>query len=144
MGVVGRSRALPRARRPARRPVLGRVRTGRRGRSGSVPLQRCPDLRGAGSVPHTGRPPMRLGTIRTASGTSAVRIDGDLAIEIGASDVGALLAAADWRAQAGAAGGPPHPGPGLSYAPRLAPPGENNRLRRHQRPPTTATGAGAP
>jgi len=33
---------------------------------------------------------MRLGTIRTASGTSAVRIDGDLAVEIGASDVGAL------------------------------------------------------
>ena len=33
---------------------------------------------------------MRLGTIRTASGTSAVRIDGDLAIEIGASDVGTM------------------------------------------------------
>ena len=35
---------------------------------------------------------MRLATIRTGSGTSAVRIDGDQAIECGAGDVGTLLA----------------------------------------------------
>ena len=67
---------------------------------------------------------MRLGTIRTASGTSAVRIDGDLAIEIGASDVGALLAAGDWRAQAGAAGGSQHRIADLSYAPVVPRPGK--------------------
>ncbi len=67
---------------------------------------------------------MRLGTIRTASGTSAVRIDGDLAIEIGASDVGALLAAGDWRAQAGAADGPRHRIADLSYAPVVPRPGK--------------------
>ena len=67
---------------------------------------------------------MRLGTIRTASGSSAVRIDGDLAIEIGASDVGALLAAGDWRAQAGAAGGPQHRIADLSYAPVVPRPGK--------------------
>jgi len=38
---------------------------------------------------------VRLGTIRTASGTSAVLIEGDLATEIGASDVGVLLAAGE-------------------------------------------------
>jgi len=67
---------------------------------------------------------MRLGTVRTASGTSAVRIDGDLAIEIGASDVGALLAAGDWRAQAGAADGPRHRIADLSYAPVVPRPGK--------------------
>jgi acylpyruvate hydrolase len=67
---------------------------------------------------------MRLGTIRTASGTSAVRIDGDLAIEIGASDVRALLAAGDWRALAGAADGPRHRITDLSYAPVVPRPGK--------------------
>ena len=67
---------------------------------------------------------MRLGTIRTASGSSAVRIDGDLAIEIGASDVGVLLAAGDWRALAGAADGPQHRIADLSYAPVVPRPGK--------------------
>jgi len=60
---------------------------------------------------------MRLATIRTASGTSAVRIHGDEAIECGASDVGTLLASADWEAQAGAADAPRHRMSDLSYAP---------------------------
>ncbi len=67
---------------------------------------------------------MRLGTIRTVSGTSAVRIDGDLAIEIGASDVGTLLAAGDWRALAGSADGPRHRIADLSYAPVVPRPGK--------------------
>src|SRR5260370_2118606 len=67
---------------------------------------------------------MRLGTIRRASGTRAVRIDGDLAIETGASDGGALLGAADWRAQAGAADGPQHRIADLSYAPVVPRPGK--------------------
>src|SRR6266567_2982076 len=49
---------------------------------------------------------------------------GDLAIEIGASDVGALLAAGDWRAQAGAADGPQHRIADLSYAPVVPRPGK--------------------
>jgi acylpyruvate hydrolase len=67
---------------------------------------------------------MRLATIRTASGTSAVRIDGDEAIECGASDVGTLLAAADWGARAGAADGPRHRMADLSYAPVVPRPGK--------------------
>jgi len=67
---------------------------------------------------------MRLGTIRTVSGTSAVRIDGDRAIEIGASDVGTLLAAGDWRALAGSADGPRHRITDLSYAPVVPRPGK--------------------
>ncbi len=35
---------------------------------------------------------MRLTTVRTATGTAAVRIDSDRAVETGHSDVGALLA----------------------------------------------------
>ena len=40
---------------------------------------------------------MRLATIRIAGGTRAVRIDGGQAVETGHADVGALLAAPDWR-----------------------------------------------
>jgi acylpyruvate hydrolase len=67
---------------------------------------------------------MRLATIRTASGTSAVRIDGDEAIECGVSDVGTLLASADWRARASAADGPRHRMADLSYAPVVPRPGK--------------------
>ncbi|HYR14806.1 MAG TPA: fumarylacetoacetate hydrolase family protein, partial [Mycobacterium sp.] len=55
---------------------------------------------------------------------SAVRIDGDEAVECGASDVGTLLASADWRARAGAADGPRHPLADLSYAPVVPRPGK--------------------
>ncbi|GAB3346420.1 fumarylacetoacetate hydrolase family protein [Modestobacter lapidis] len=60
---------------------------------------------------------MRLATIRTATGTRAVRIDGDRAVETGHADVGELLAVADWRATAEAADGPAHDKAGLDYAP---------------------------
>jgi acylpyruvate hydrolase len=67
---------------------------------------------------------MRLATIRTAAGTSAVRIEGDLAIECGATDIGALLVDEDWRAKAGSADGPRHPVADLSYAPVVPRPGK--------------------
>jgi acylpyruvate hydrolase len=67
---------------------------------------------------------MRLATIRTAFGTSAVRIDGEVAIECGFSDVGALLAAGDWRALAGAAEGRRHRTADLAYAPVVPQPGK--------------------
>jgi acylpyruvate hydrolase len=50
---------------------------------------------------------MRLATLRTDTGTAAVRVDGDEVVGIpGASDVGALLADPHWRARAAAADGP--------------------------------------
>lgn len=52
---------------------------------------------------------MKLGTIRSGEGTSAVRIDGDRVVEIpGADDLGALLGDAGWRDRATAARGPAH------------------------------------
>lgn len=49
---------------------------------------------------------MKLATLRRDGGTVAVRIDGDLAVEIpGVADVGALLADPDWRSIAARAGG---------------------------------------
>jgi acylpyruvate hydrolase len=67
---------------------------------------------------------MRLATIRTESGTRAVRIEGDEAVECGAGDVGTLLASEDWAAQAGAADGPRHRTVDLSYAPVVPRPGK--------------------
>jgi acylpyruvate hydrolase len=53
---------------------------------------------------------MRLATLRTESGTVAVRVDDDSAVEItGIADVGALLASPDWRALADDASGTVHP-----------------------------------
>lgn len=43
---------------------------------------------------------MRLATLRTVAGTRAVRVDGDHHIDLGMSDVGALLARPDWEAHA--------------------------------------------
>ena len=40
---------------------------------------------------------MKVATIRTARGTSAVRIDGETAVELNAPDVGALLAQPGWQ-----------------------------------------------
>lgn len=62
---------------------------------------------------------MRLGTIRTASGTAAVRLDGEFAVEIGPADVGALLADPRWRTASAAADGPRHRVDGLDLAPLI-------------------------
>lgn len=53
---------------------------------------------------------LRLGTLRVgaAGGTTAVRIDDDVAVELGHPDVGALLGADGWRAVAASADGPRH------------------------------------
>lgn len=59
---------------------------------------------------------MRLATIRTASGTSAVRVDDTSAVELGAPDLGEFLARADWRAIAARADGPRHGLEDLDYA----------------------------
>jgi acylpyruvate hydrolase len=67
---------------------------------------------------------VKLATIRTGSGTSAVRIDGDTAVECGATDVGALLATEEWQATAQAATGAEFPVSGLDYAPVIPRPGK--------------------
>ena len=65
---------------------------------------------------------MRLATIRTATGTRAVRIDGTQAVETGDADVRALLERPDWAAHAASAAGPAHPVDGLDYAPLVPAP----------------------
>ena len=60
---------------------------------------------------------MKLATIRTASGTAAVRVDEDAAVELGTVDLGAFLARPDWRNAALTADGPRHESAGLDYAP---------------------------
>jgi acylpyruvate hydrolase len=60
---------------------------------------------------------MRLATIRTGAGTSAVRIDASTAVECPAKDVGALLADPDWLTVAAEAKGARHPVADLDYAP---------------------------
>ena len=69
---------------------------------------------------------MRLATIRTATGTRAVRIDpdgeGGRAVETGDADVRALLERPDWAEHAAAAAGPVHDVAGLDYAPLVPAP----------------------
>ncbi|WP_406462437.1 fumarylacetoacetate hydrolase family protein [Streptomyces sp. NBC_01622] len=59
---------------------------------------------------------MRLATIRVASATRAVRVEEDRLVEVGAPDVGALLARPDWR-RAATADGPAHDRAGADLAP---------------------------
>lgn len=69
---------------------------------------------------------MRLATIRTATGTRAVRLDGtgprDTAVETGEADVRALLERPDWAEHAANAAGPVHEVGGLDYAPLVPSP----------------------
>lgn len=67
---------------------------------------------------------MRLATIRTATGTRAVRVDldgegttGGVAVETGDADVRALLDHEDWANRAAQATGPSHRLDALDYAP---------------------------
>lgn len=68
---------------------------------------------------------MKLATIRTTDGTRAVRVDDATAVEIAdprVSDVGTLLALADWRSVAAAADGPRHAWDILDLAPVVTSP----------------------
>lgn len=73
---------------------------------------------------------MRLATLRTASRTRAVRLDGQdgpdggLLVETGHDDVGALLAEPGWREAAAAADGRAHPAAGADLAPVVPRPGK--------------------
>ncbi|MFB7225988.1 fumarylacetoacetate hydrolase family protein [Streptomyces sp. NPDC056227] len=60
---------------------------------------------------------MKLATIRTADGTRAVRLDGDVHVDLGYTDLGELFAEADWQAEAAAASGTTYPVEGADFAP---------------------------
>ncbi|MEV6330169.1 fumarylacetoacetate hydrolase family protein [Streptomyces sp. NPDC051909] len=60
---------------------------------------------------------MKLATLRTAAGTRAVRLDGDVHIDLGHADLGELFAQPDWQAEAAAATGPTYPVAGADFAP---------------------------
>lgn len=62
---------------------------------------------------------MRLATIRTDSGTRAVRVETDQAVETGHADVGELLRAPYWDDVALTAGGTRHALDSLDYAPLI-------------------------
>ena len=59
---------------------------------------------------------MKLATIRTATGTTAVRVEEDGAVELGAADLGELLSRPDWKTAAASAEGARHDIAGLDYA----------------------------
>ncbi|MEU9834134.1 fumarylacetoacetate hydrolase family protein [Streptosporangium sp. NPDC048047] len=67
---------------------------------------------------------MRLATLRLPGRTVAARIEGDLAVELDAADVGELLARPGWRELAAAGGGASHPLSGVGYAPVVPRPGK--------------------
>jgi acylpyruvate hydrolase len=62
---------------------------------------------------------MNLATIRTATGTSAVRVADGEAIELDAADVGEFLHRPNWMADAIRADGPRLDAAGLNYAPPI-------------------------
>ena len=57
---------------------------------------------------------MRLATVRVGDTTAAVRLDGDVLVDLDASDVGALLADPEWPTRAG---GTTYPVAGADFAP---------------------------
>ena len=59
---------------------------------------------------------MKLATIRTATGTTAVRVEEDGAVELGAVDLGELLSRPDGKTAAASADGARHDIAGLDYA----------------------------
>jgi 2-keto-4-pentenoate hydratase/2-oxohepta-3-ene-1,7-dioic acid hydratase in catechol pathway len=67
---------------------------------------------------------MKLATVRLGDGTRAVRIDAEagVAVELGATDVAALLRWPDWRDHASRANGTSHPLEEVRYAPLVVTP----------------------
>lgn len=60
---------------------------------------------------------MKLATLRVDGGTRAVRLDGDVLVDLGYDDLGALFAKADWAAIAAEATGTTWPAEGADLAP---------------------------
>ncbi|MFF8883644.1 fumarylacetoacetate hydrolase family protein [Streptomyces flaveolus] len=60
---------------------------------------------------------MKLATLRTDAGTRAVRLEGDVLVDLGYADLGELFARADWPSIAVAATGPTYAVDGADLAP---------------------------
>ncbi|WP_320774574.1 fumarylacetoacetate hydrolase family protein [Streptomyces sp. CRN 30] len=60
---------------------------------------------------------MKLATLRVDGATRAVRLDGDVLVDLGAPDLGALLAEEGWAGRAAAATGTAYPLAGADFAP---------------------------
>ncbi|MEU4658923.1 fumarylacetoacetate hydrolase family protein [Streptomyces sp. NPDC023723] len=60
---------------------------------------------------------MKLATLRADGATRAVRLDGDVLVDLGAADLGALLAEPGWAGRAAAATGATYPVRGADFAP---------------------------
>ncbi|MTE17453.1 fumarylacetoacetate hydrolase family protein [Nocardia aurantiaca] len=60
---------------------------------------------------------MKLATLRVDGGTRAVRLDGDVLVDLGYDDLGALFARADWATVAAEATGKTWPAEGADLAP---------------------------
>ena len=67
---------------------------------------------------------MKLATLRTATGTAAVRVHGDALVETGHAHVGELLAVPRWQEVAAAASGTTHALAGVTFAPLIPRPGK--------------------
>lgn len=67
---------------------------------------------------------MKLATLRTSSGSRAVRVDADGYTELGYGDLGQLLAEPDWRNRAETTTGGTHPDKGAEFAPLVPRPGK--------------------
>lgn len=67
---------------------------------------------------------MRLATVRTSTGTRAVRVDGDRHVDLGVPDVGALLRTPGWRELAEQASGDATAAEGADVAPVVPAPGK--------------------
>ena len=65
---------------------------------------------------------MKLATARIDGTTRAVRVDRDTLVDLGAADLGTVLANPDWREGAQAAQGPVYPAAGVTYATLIAAP----------------------
>ncbi|WP_031086875.1 fumarylacetoacetate hydrolase family protein [Streptomyces sp. NRRL WC-3549] len=60
---------------------------------------------------------MKLATLRTVDGTRAVRLNGDILVDLGYADLGELFAEDDWQGKATAASGTAYPVEGADFAP---------------------------
>ncbi|MGW0927557.1 fumarylacetoacetate hydrolase family protein [Streptomyces sp. NPDC002644] len=60
---------------------------------------------------------MKLATLRTPAGHRAVRLDGDVLVDLGYADLGELFAEDGWREKAAAASGTTYPVDGADFAP---------------------------
>ena len=87
---------------------------------------------------------MKLATIRTGAGTTAVRIDGEEAVDLGVSDVGALLRLDGWQTWAASVDGARQPLEALDYAPLVPDPDKIICVGLNYRSHIAETGAATP